>query len=561
MLLRRLHIRRFKTRLAVLIGGVIAIWLYVVGAYFVEQHAGAVTDARGEALHATALTASRLLTTEVEERSLEINVLAQTLAHINARLDSTDALEMLKLRKGAHNEYLWIGIGGKDGRVIQATDGILLGESVSLRPWFKGGWSGPYTGDVHEAVLLAKHLPAVKPDQPLRFIDFASPVKGADGAVRGVLGAHASWDWVTDTIVNQVRDARFDRELEIMIANRKGDILYPFEKIGVTHLPQGHLPSVRYKVSYWSDRGAFLTSTVPVRFSGQQKLDWIVVVREPMAVASAPVNHLRLKLIAIGLGAGLILVFAVYYFARKECQPIEVLADVAGKILRREPDVIFPDAKIATSSELAQLCATFNSMAESLLASERKLGELNESLERQVEQRTNELRQANVKLAELATKDPLTGLANRRFFEERLVVAFQQMKRNAHPYSILMVDVDFFKSVNDSFGHETGDNVLRKLAQLLSSCLRNTDLVARYGGEEFIVLLAPVTSGLQAFVVANKICDSVAKAYFPSVKNVTVSIGLAAASIEDINQETAIRRADRALYKAKEKGRNCVVVA
>jgi len=561
MLFRLLRVRHFKTQLLTFFGGLIAFWLAVVGGYFVGEEAGAVVNNRGEALYSAAVAASQLLSVEVEERSLEIDLLARSLTLVSDRIADPKVLQMLQLRKEAHNEYLWIGIGDLRGQVIHATDGILLGEKISMRPWFKAGLAGAYAGDVHEAVLLAKHLPQQKPNQPLRFIDFASPVYDRNGVVLGVLGAHASWDWVSDAVVKKIRDPQSDQQLEIFIANSKGDILYPFEKVGTTRLPDGQRPAERFEVSNWASEGPYLMSVVPVKSAMQSKLDWNIVVRQPAALAFEPVRQLRYKLIVLGLVAGLLMVMGAFYFARKLCKPIEALAEVAEQVLRRDRKVIFPDPRGAGSAELAQLYSTFHTMTESLLDREQKLRELNESLEHQVDVRTNELKLANLKLEELATEDPLTGLANRRYFEERLSAAFQQMKRTSHPYGILMVDVDFFKKVNDTFGHEAGDKVLQKLAALLSESLRNTDLVARYGGEEFIVLLAPVTSEEQAFIVADKIREIVAKAEFPSVKSITISVGLAAASINDPTQDDAVRRADGALYKAKEKGRNCVITA
>ncbi|MBN9357393.1 MAG: diguanylate cyclase [Herbaspirillum huttiense] len=543
-----------------LFGGLIAFWLAVVGGYFVGEEAGAVVNNRGEVLYSTALAASQLLSVEVEERSLEIDLLARSLILVSDRLGDPKILQMLQLRKEAHNEYLWMGIGDVTGRVIQATDGILLGEIVSARPWFKAGLAGAYAGDVHEAVLLAKHLPQQKTNQPLRFIDFASPVYDRNGTVLGVLGAHASWDWVSDVVMKKIRDPQPDQKLEIFVVNSNGDILYPFEKIGTTRLPDGHQQYTHFELSDWGKDGQYLMSVVPVKSAVQSKLDWKIVVRQPASLAFEPVRHLRYKLIALGLVAGLLMVAGAFYFAKKLCKPIEALADVAKQVLRRDRKVAFPDPKGAGSAELAQLYTTFHAMTESLLDRERELSELNASLEHQVDVRTNELKLANLKLAELATEDPLTGLANRRCFEERLSAVFLQMKRTTHAYSILMVDVDFFKKVNDIFGHQAGDKVLQKLAILLSQALRSTDLVARYGGEEFIVLLAPVTSAEQGFIVADKIREIVAEAEFPSVGNISISVGLSAASTNDATKEDAVRRADSALYMAKEGGRNCVIV-
>jgi diguanylate cyclase len=119
------------------------------------------------------------------------------------------------------------------------------------------------------------------------------------------------------------------------------------------------------------------------------------------------------------------------------------------------------------------------------------------------------------------------------------------------------MDIDHFKKVNDTYGHETGDEVLRQLARTLEATLRETDFVARFGGEEFLIIL-PDTSPDGALIIAEKIRSAVSEQAFPVVKKVTVSIGMTMALGEDKNEEEAVHRADTALYQAKESGRNTV---
>lgn len=183
---------------------------------------------------------------------------------------------------------------------------------------------------------------------------------------------------------------------------------------------------------------------------------------------------------------------------------------------------------------------------------------LNESLESKVQQRTEELARANEELNRLARKDALTGIANRLMANERLGNEFKLMKRTQVPFSVLVLDIDFFKRVNDTYGHETGDQVLARTAQVLSASVRETDLVARFGGEEFLVLL-PATPEEAARVVAEKIRQAVEDAPSPVVGPITVSIGLSVASPADNGYEEVLRRAGQGLYAAKRDGRNRVV--
>lgn len=201
-------------------------------------------------------------------------------------------------------------------------------------------------------------------------------------------------------------------------------------------------------------------------------------------------------------------------------------------------------------------CILFDITARRAL--EEHVLRLNEELESKVLQRTEELALANEALSRLARKDTLTGLPNRLMANERLESEFKLMKRTGTPFSVLVLDVDFFKQVNDSYGHAAGDHVLERTAQLLSGCIRETDLAARFGGEEFVVVL-PLTPLEAACFVAEKIRKAVEETPDPVAGTITVSIGVSEASPEDSGQEAVIRRADEGLYAAKREGRNRVV--
>ena len=172
-------------------------------------------------------------------------------------------------------------------------------------------------------------------------------------------------------------------------------------------------------------------------------------------------------------------------------------------------------------------------------------------------ERTAALLAANRELEQLARVDTLTGLQNRNSANERLRLEFLRWKRSGNPYAVLFMDIDYFKEINDSCGHETGDQVLRHLAGVLKGSLRESDFVARYGGEEFLAIVSePSAEG--ALTIAEIVRGAIAKESFPVVGQVTVSIGVAMALGMDKNEAEALRRADTALYQAKENGRNRV---
>jgi diguanylate cyclase (GGDEF)-like protein len=163
----------------------------------------------------------------------------------------------------------------------------------------------------------------------------------------------------------------------------------------------------------------------------------------------------------------------------------------------------------------------------------------------------------------LAAVDPLTNLYNRRQFENLARAELARCQRYMRPCSFLMIDIDHFKHVNDTFGHEMGDWVLKMVAATLASARRDPDVVARYGGEEFVIML-PETTATAAATVAERIRSMVfanAMAIGESKLCLTISVGVGEATASSAGVEAVLRDADRALYEAKQTGRNRVCVA
>jgi diguanylate cyclase (GGDEF)-like protein len=175
-----------------------------------------------------------------------------------------------------------------------------------------------------------------------------------------------------------------------------------------------------------------------------------------------------------------------------------------------------------------------------------------------------ERKQLESRLQRLATTDPLTGADNRRSFGERASMELARSRRYQRPLSLLMLDLDHFKAVNDRFGHAVGDEVLRTFAQVCRETLRDADVFARMGGEEFAVLLVETSAG-RASLVAERLRANVARLAIPTpgatsdAVSVTVSAGAATANEDDETLDALLARADDALYRAKRAGRDRVV--
>lgn len=183
-----------------------------------------------------------------------------------------------------------------------------------------------------------------------------------------------------------------------------------------------------------------------------------------------------------------------------------------------------------------------------------------QQMQKALEERTAELQRVNADLHMRASHDVLTGLHNRLAANDRLRTEFLGVKRSRKVYTVLMLDIDFFKRVNDTHGHAIGDQVLVHIAQVLRATLRESDFIARYGGEEFLALL-PATDLASAYPVAEKLRQAVEATPDPVAGRVTVSVGLALATPDQVDEEVAVREADDQLYTAKKAGRNRVSMA
>jgi diguanylate cyclase (GGDEF)-like protein len=207
--------------------------------------------------------------------------------------------------------------------------------------------------------------------------------------------------------------------------------------------------------------------------------------------------------------------------------------------------IVFGDKPLATSSEVVDKISILNSEMA--------------NLSRELQQKNRALEQANATITQLMRTDPLTGLANRRFFMEILIKEISLARRHGVPLSLVMADLDYFKNINDACGHDGGDEVLKAFAALLQEHTRKEDLAARFGGEEFMLIL-PHTSDLLAEVMAERIRRRLETLTIPKInRQVTSSFGVAQIAPAD-DPHTLIKRADEALYQAKAWGRNRVMV-
>ena len=268
-------------------------------------------------------------------------------------------------------------------------------------------------------------------------------------------------------------------------------------------------------------------------------------------------------------------VSSVYHGMRSNQKSFEIHEDLA-KNFNLDDDVAeqLIDAVGEKSAEILSLFSidsgNLKPFSKIMQEANEELGKLNLSYEQLVlelkqakqnaEQLAHELKRANEHLQEMAFRDGLTTLYNHRYFQEMLETELDRARRYGHPVSLLMLDLDFFKKINDQYGHPIGDTVLKKVATVIQKLVRRCDIPARYGGEEFAVIL-PETASNGAKVLAQRLRRGVELENILASKvrvKVTVSVGFATfdPEIHPFSRSDLIDMADRALYMAKKMGRN-----
>jgi diguanylate cyclase (GGDEF)-like protein len=271
-------------------------------------------------------------------------------------------------------------------------------------------------------------------------------------------------------------------------------------------------------------------------------IGWVLTARLPTTEAFAPVENAIRNTVLLAAAIGIPLILLLLLALGRLMRPLERLARQLQDMAQGQR-AMEPVAVPRRYTEIAEVATAFNQLQHKLLAQEQRL-------------------------AALARRDPLTGLANREPLNERLSHELQRLARSRKTIALLFLDLDGFKAVNDTYGHDVGDRLLCEVAERLEGCVRDTDMVARQGGDEFIILLTEVEAAQQAAErVAQACLAAVATPYryagLPPI-GIGISIGIASLGPEDVPPEsvaTFIRRADAAMYQAKSGGRNRFTVA
>jgi diguanylate cyclase (GGDEF)-like protein len=447
----------------------------------------------------------------------------------------------------------WISFATPSGYVKSATDGVFEGRLVADMPWFVRGREGIVAEDVHEMEQVARQL-GIPPETSLRFVSVAAPVSKADGTLAGVLGIHLSWQWARDVVSSTLAALDPAKQTDIWILSEDGMILLGPREGAKAFAPARFADLERNGAGYFTDHDgeAALTGFAVTQGAGEYPgLGWVVIARRPAAIAFAPADNVAWAIVGWGLVVGLAGIAVAMVIAGRVSRPIRTLTAEADQIGRDPTKLMIPH--VSGSVEVSQLSTALRSLLRRIDLTEEELA----ADRKRADEETRKLNENIESLKELADTDPLTGLPNRRGMVRFSADVMSDYSRQGARFSVLVIDIDHFKRVNDTFGHAVGDEVIVHVARIVEGSIRPSDRVARFGGEEFVAVLrgSPL---LRAGELAERIRAMIeaSPAHAGQAIPVTVSIGVAIVSPEDRDVQDVIERADLALYDAKTAGRN-----
>lgn len=271
----------------------------------------------------------------------------------------------LDVLAGSDDKVSWMGVAAPDGTILASTGGLLRGESVARRSWFLQGLSGPFAGDVHQSVLLARLLDPPS-GEPLRFVDFSAPIIGANKQVVGVLGAHVNWRWVREVVA----EAAQQLELDAFVVNREGTVILSTKSIDESSASLPSFQAARRGVASnftetWSDGTTYYSFTVPnLAYADMPPLGWGLVARLEETALDLPERKFQRQMSAAGAVVWFAAVVVFAFVAGVFIRPLRRLSSALLAQSRGEPtDYIRQHRRTAEVQVLSEALARFQASA------------------------------------------------------------------------------------------------------------------------------------------------------------------------------------------------------
>jgi diguanylate cyclase (GGDEF)-like protein len=475
-------------------------------------------DAAQDSLSAIASSLAHRIGQDVGNRHREVALMADLL--VSNLLSENTIGQVIDGLKARQPIYAWIGLADKQGVVLAATDGLLVGQSVASRPWFKSAMVGSIVGDPHEAKLLAPHVKPRLDGEPPRFVDVAVPLLDEQKAVIGVLGAHLYWDWVQSLVRDETDNVHRRGTVEVLIADEQGQWL-------LTPLPSETRDLMELFNERSVDEYVMVRETVkPV--SNTNGLGWTIVIRENVKYAHIPIKNNRhfMFLFAIALAT----MFAWLTWV------------VGGKVVK-------PILKLAKATQNQATLADYASRTENK------------------KRHTDETELLGQFMNRLAHRDLLTGLSNKKEITTRISIVIKQSAATESNAALLLLNLDNFGVFNNVKGYEAGDQILIAVAKRLGSMLGENIRLSRINGDEFLIVLqdlGPDTEAAtdKAVAMAQKILFSFNAPFAIEAGTYTIhtSVGVCLISSQPCRVSDVLSYAELAMRSAKHLGKNQLAV-
>lgn len=405
----------------------------------------------------------------------------------------------------------------------------------------------PYFDEELNTPVFEIIVPLINIPNSVGFLKAKMDLESIYSLTESVAVKGGSYGWITDSkgllISHPNRDMIFT--ISIWEAARKG---YPGFDIISKEVATAKLGYGEYYDDILKKRKIVTFSSIP------NTNGWTLFITTLEEELLREINFALKRIIIISVILLILFLLIIIHYSDKITRPLKKLISAVKESQNKNFKKI--DLKV-TRDEVGQLITSYNNMTS-------EISRYTKDLEDLVEKRTKELNRLNKKLSEdnenlynIATKDPLTGLLNRRALNQIIEQEMHRHFRYNSPVSMMIIDIDFFKHINDTYGHDVGDKVLVELADLINTYSRGSDTVSRWGGEEFLVL-ATHTSLEGAKIAGEKLKNVVENHNFPDDIHITISIGISTYNINE-SFDTWFKRSDQALYKAKTTGRNRVI--
>ncbi len=407
---------------------------------------------------------------------------------------------------------------------------------------------------------ISKVKPHPITKQPSIYMGHA--IRNKDNKIIAVLLGEIRIDYI-ETIRKQVK---FGKKGHSAIVDQTGHVLvHPNAKWMAETKDLSDWPIVKKMMAgetgVTSFYSPFMKGNMVAGYAAVPEIGWGIMVPQPESEVAAQVNTLMRSHIIWGVTGLIIAILLALVVSHWVTGPLDKLAKAGRALMQNGLEGNLPSIRSHSPKEIKQLGTVLRALISSLQSSRDEVHGLNDSLQQRVDDATQQLREVNERLEVAAQSDYLTEIANRRYFEDCLQQALSRRSGDIDHFCVMLIDVDHFKQINDSYGHAAGDAVLNQVARILERGMRSGDLVARYGGDEFVAYMR--CSREIARQRAEEIHAAIENSTVPWEEksiHITASIGLYC-QVLGINEEIkdVLQHADKAMYSAKRQGRNRVI--